>query len=173
MIIGIGGKRGVGKDTFAEEFIKINKSFKKIAFADPLKEFICRLFLLSNTQQYDDFKRGELKWNQNIISNRSIVQEIGMMMVEQNPNVFLKYICDNINHDLIITDVRRKHEVKFLKKQKAILIYLKRDGLESDEHITENEVCSKDFDIVIDLTNVHLNALSNYIKDWSLKNVSY
>lgn len=52
-IIGISGRKFSGKDTVSNIFVK-REGFKKVAFADPLKELIQRVFHIEHKYLHDD-----------------------------------------------------------------------------------------------------------------------
>ena len=55
-------------------------------------------------------------------------------------NLFESYLEKNSDRKIVITDVRFIHEVKYLKKHKAILVKLEKDNIQQDGHISENEI---------------------------------
>lgn len=168
MIIGLGGKKQSGKN-FAAQLIQqhIYSNFIQRAFADPMKRAICDAFQLKDFDEYDKFKQGHIEFVDKIVLNRHITRSVGMTMVEAQPNLFVDYIKNEYQRHphLIITDVRRRREIDFIKQYDHILIYIHKDGDLSDNHITENEVSSLDFDHIIDnnYTTESANSTSNLL----------
>ena len=63
MIIGLCGKKRVGKDTFADYLVD-NYNFDKYAFANPLKEACRIMFCFNDEQLYGDQKEDfDSNWN--------------------------------------------------------------------------------------------------------------
>lgn len=152
MIIGIGGARGSGKNTLAEIIIEQYPQFKQIAFVDPLKDFIIKLFDLNGLDGYDAFKRDIIQWREHQYEGRLIVQEIGMMMLKLQPTIFIDYAISQLmqHPNLIITDVRMPHEISWIRQYSNKLIYMKgKTSDQKDKHITENAVKENDFDLII------------------------
>lgn len=170
MIIGVGGKKGSGKNLFAKIFTRMNPEFKVVAFADPIKSFICDLFNLSNEDEYDDFKRSAIRYNNRLIDGRIIVREIGMLMIKIKPMILIDYVdlfCQK-HRDVIITDVRRLDEIKMVQKYlDNHLVYINNQNIKSnDQHITENDVSAKDFNTCIE-NDSGLEDFKLKIRIWS------
>ena len=170
MIIGLGGKRGVGKDTLARAFCNQYPQFHQIAFVDYLKSQVMHIFGLSTLQQYDNFKRSDVMWNNQQQSGRFIVQEIGMMLLTNHPLIFIQHAAHqaSLYPDLIITDVRMVAEVEWIRSQpQHLLCYIQRPSASEhyfDNHITENAIESQMFDYVIDNNDltIALQQLDEY-----------
>ena len=56
MILGLTGVRGSGKDTLADHLVE-RYNFKRIAFADPVREKVKFLLQLNSDEEYDKVKR--------------------------------------------------------------------------------------------------------------------
>ena len=75
MIVGLIGKKGHGKDTFADYLVQ-HYDFVKLSFAEPLKKVCKELFLLTDEQLYDPMEKEKVdeRWGK---SPRQLMQIIG------------------------------------------------------------------------------------------------
>ena len=130
MIIGICGLIGSGKDSVADILVQ-EKNFKKISFADKLKDGVAsvfgwdRLMLEGNTsdsrdwrEQKDDFWSAELGKD---ISPRLVLQLFGTECMRQGfydgiwVSLVKKHIIDNPKQNFVIPDVRFPNEANMIK----------------------------------------------------------
>lgn len=161
LVIGLHGAKGSGKDQF---YKAVKAAFpqldvRKIAYADPIKNEVSRIFGLQSEEEYDAFKRTTIKFNiprnrypePRLVEGRQVVREIGMMMRSYDEGQFVRYVEDEIRKApqavWCITDLRFDNELKSIKNElNGIVIKIKRGGVEFDGHITEtefpDEVCS-------------------------------
>lgn len=154
LVIGLHGSKGSGKDQF---FTVLRKNFpqldiQKIAYADPIKTEVMRIFGLQNEEQYDLFKRTQVQFclqsGQNTpdcVSGRQVVREIGMLMRKYNREQFIQYVNQRIaaspNTLWCVTDLRFDNELQSLRTlDKSIIIKVKRPGYDFDGHETETEL---------------------------------
>lgn len=145
MIIFLCGPKGSGKDTVASKFIELHPTYIRLAFADPIRDFVMDLFDLTTTTEYDDFKRGSLSVNSNCVSGREIVRGIGMKMLSYDTEQFVRYVEEQINqstNNVIVTDTRMDHEFNLVTKLRqtrddVVLAQIRRPGHEYDGHVTE------------------------------------
>jgi hypothetical protein len=164
MIIGLSGKKRVGKDTVADYLVS-KYGFIKYSFADPIKEVAKILFEFSENQLYGDKKEEiDLRWN---ISPRDFFQKFGTdYMQYQFPKDFPKsnevindkcfwvkrfhiwYLAQkkkNPDIKIVITDVRFEHEYDYLIDEDAMIIKITKDKVDNnDTHISETELNSYD-----------------------------
>jgi hypothetical protein len=164
-IIALTGAKGCGKDTTASILrdaysISGERLVRPIAFADPIKHEVMRIFNLDTIDQYDTFKRSIIQSNNVTIDGRHVVREIGMLMRRYDVNQFVEYVDqqinsvdENPNRDTIwvITDLRFDNELIHLQNLGAKIVKIDRPlGNVIDTHITErgfdNSVC----DIIIE-----------------------
>lgn len=149
-IIGISGKKGSGKDTFAQ-FLKeelekqLGKTVKVDSFAANLK-YCCALisgqpdYLFCN-QDMKDRKAGFLNF-----TNRELMQKFGDLTRSLDKDIWIKSLfnkylyLDNPPEYLIISDVRFKNEAEHIKKLDGILIRIESDRVKEDNHISEIEL---------------------------------
>jgi hypothetical protein len=95
MILGISGRARAGKDTLAELFIK-EYGFKKVSFADSLKEICSLAFNIKLTDFYDDTIKDK-KWEASVdltedIANAllSLIEERGISINKEQRCVFIE-----------------------------------------------------------------------------------
>ena len=130
MIIGICGLIGSGKDSVADILVQ-EKNFKKISFADKLKDGVATVFgwdrsmlegKTSNSRNWreekDDFWSAELGKD---ISPRLVLQLFGTECMRQGfydgvwVSLVKKHIIDNPKQNFVIPDVRFPNEAKMIK----------------------------------------------------------
>lgn len=160
MIIGLHGAKGSGKDQFYRaikaEYPDLN--IRKIAYADPIKNEVSRIFELQTEEQYDAFKRSRVFYTlprmlTHHVEGRQIVREIGMKMRSYDPTQFVRYVEEEIAKDptavWCITDLRFDNELESIRKMNGLVVKIKRAGFEFDGHVTEIEFPNLACDIVI------------------------
>jgi len=149
--IGLLGNKGCGKDTLADYLVK-DKDFIKYNFATPIKEISKILFNLTDNQLYGNDKDIiDKRWN---VSPRIIFQRIGTefgqdILLKLFPELEIKQIWlklfeifleNNSDKNIVVSDVRFKHEVEYLKSKNFNIIKINRPNLQKDTHISENEI---------------------------------
>ena len=126
IIIGIIGDNRVGKDTFANELVKLS-GFKTIAFADPVKDVLRVMFNFNEDQLYGNSKEIiDSRWN---ITPREAMTKLGTEFMQFDVYKYLPGLretipertfwahkiiqqIDNDKHNnYIITDIRFNHEL--------------------------------------------------------------
>jgi|SRR5579872_5425097 len=175
-LIGITGRKRSGKDTIGEYLVK-KCGFKRIAFADALKEACKIIFGFDNEQVYGDLKENvDDYWGH---SPREILQIVGSELFRDR----LPELCHNIHNDIwiksverqirnlynqgynkfVITDARFDNEIDFIKKfngftWKVIRPCLMSIDNHSNTHQSEisidNFIC--DYDFINDSTIANL-----------------
>lgn len=147
-IIGLSGKARVGKDTAAEFLAQ--HGFKRIAFADPLKNAASIMFGIPRSD-FDDPEKKEklnLDW---ALSPRQIAQRLG---TEGGRNVFghsfwVKRAALTIKQlveahgpsDFVITDCRFDEEAEWIRRRGGIVIEVRRkDAAPVAAHSSENGI---------------------------------
>ena len=147
-IIGISGKKGSGKDTFAKFLqnqleLSTCKSVRIDSFAANLK-YCCALIsgqpdYLFYNQDMKDRKAGFLNF-----TNRELMQKFGDLTRSLDKDIWVKSLfnkyLDNPPEYLIISDVRFKNEAEHIKKLDGILIRIESDRVKEDNHISEIEL---------------------------------
>ena len=161
MIIGFSGPKGCGKD-LAYQIIKEqfpDKKIEKIAFADPIKQFLCSLLNI-DLETYDRLKRVQSlslvdqDCNETLttIPGRQLVREIGMMMRNYDDQQFNRYVYQQVasNPDTVYvcTDVRFENEVELIQDIcGGTIVLIERDGYNYDNHVTEQQISRFDYKI--------------------------
>jgi hypothetical protein len=165
-IIGITGRKFNGKDTLGKYFME-KHGFKRLGFADPLKEACRCIFGFTDDQLYggsketcDDF------WK---VQPRKVLQFIGTDLLRDQlnrceglewidksiwTNVMKKSIIDKLNggYSVVVTDVRFENEASFIREMGGIVLRVTRNVLNdaTDTHASEAEIdrLSVDHDIL-------------------------
>jgi hypothetical protein len=156
MVLGISGKIGSGKDTFADLFIthvkyKHGIVFENKKFAYNLKKIVS---VLTGVSMEDVLSReGKLRY----------LPEWGMTVGEMQQKVGTEAIRNNIHNDAwvlslfgtykededfwIITDVRFKNEANIIKEKGGIIIRLNGDPLNSKSGDNRNMTHQSEIDL--------------------------
>lgn len=161
VVIGLHGAKGSGKDHF---YKIVKRAFplhdvRKIAYADPIKNEVARIFNLEDEDQYDLFKRNDVVYHlpgcaPKHVHGRQVVREIGMMMRNYDEDQFTRYVEDQIASApaaiWCITDLRFDNELKSIQNNLGgIIVKIKRDGFQYDGHVTETELPNDVCDSII------------------------
>lgn len=168
MLIGILGFKFSGKDTTADHLV-LKYNFKKIAFAQPMKDACKILFNFDDEQLYGQTKEVvDPRWN---VSPRIVFQHFGTEMFRKGINEIMPHIKDNFwvslaidtyhniikknpDQNVVISDVRFMNEIDAIHKENGIIIKIIRPGILSvDTHSSENmEHLHGDYEIINDGT---------------------
>lgn len=169
LIIGVTGKKFNGKDTLGNYLSKYG--YKKMAFADPLKEVLRNIFHFDNEQLYgEDKERLDAYWN---VSPRSTMQFIGTDLFRHQIKKILPNIKYNIwtevmkrkifelwkinpKQKIVLTDLRFPDEIKLIKELNGIIIRVKRNIDKSDNEfvvVHESETYIDIFEVDYDFDN--------------------
>ena len=165
-IIGLLGNKRSGKDT-AGNYLVEKYGYKRYAFGDPIKEISRHLFNLDDSQLYGDKKEVvDERWN---LKPRTIFQRLGTEFGQYTiynifPELKTKFnnrqlwvyhfelwlkeeIQNNKNINIVITDVRFKHEIEIIKKYGGDIIKIYNPKLNKTyEHISEIEIKTLKYD---------------------------
>lgn len=141
MIIGICGLIGSGKGTVADILVQ-RHNFKKISFADKLKDGVASVFgwdremLEGETKESREWRESQddfwTKETGRTITPRLVLQEFGTECMRNgfDDNIWVslvkKEILDNPDTNFVIPDVRFQNEVKTLKKLNGQVWCIKR-----------------------------------------------
>lgn len=152
MIIGISGLKGSGKDTIAD-YLFNSYDYTKWSFADPIKEMMLIAFPKLNPKYLygnSEFRNKEIAPG---ITIRKALQTLGTdwgrnMMYEDIwvDNLFDEY---DSNRNLVISDLRFVNEARAIKKRGGKIWYVTRND-SGDDHISENEMKSVEFQVFVD-----------------------
>jgi len=144
-VVGICGEARSGKDTIAD-YLSNEYGFRKIAFADRLKQLLNNLFFLTHSQLYDGERKEEvdLQWGK---SPRVLMQEVGDKMREVHPDIWVKHVINHVDAisdaDFVISDVRYRSEFDAIKALGGEVWSVRRpDGpkIKTKDHISETEL---------------------------------
>ena len=128
-VIGIAGPAGVGKDTAADYLVGQLPEYRKVAFADPLKDMLRTGLSLTEAQLYGSDK--EVVDERYGCSPRHIMQTLGTEWGHQHihPDVWVKAMAARIGKadNVVICDVRFQNEAEFVR-ERGVLIHLSGRG---------------------------------------------
>lgn len=192
MIIGICGLIGSGKGTVADILVE-EHGFRKISFADKLKDAVAELFGWDRRMLEGDTDEGR-QWRETqdsfwtketgrSITPRLVLQEFGTECMRNGfydgiwVSMVKQQVLNNPTVNFVIPDVRFKNEVKLIKELHGQVWCVKRGadpvwfrmfqdiGVEpKDVHRSEWEWAQTDFNQII-FNNEDLKALSDLVQD--------
>lgn len=142
-IIIFSGKQYSGKDTAAKILMDALPSFKRCAMGDVIKLEYGRL----NNVSYEEIEANKPKYRQGLI-------DLGNWGREQSPDYWLEKIIAQ-EGNIVVTDVRIKHEYELFKSAGAISI-----RIEADRDLREargGKLVGED-----DVTEVDLDNIQNW-----------
>lgn len=158
MIIGLSGKKRAGKTTLAK-YVEKKYEFRRLAFADALKDVAAILFGLTWDQQYGDSKEEKDPINHGY-TPRQILQKLGTDVFRKSfPDAFPEFgspwvhklkttIERNPDKNYIIEDCRFPDEVEFIKSLGGMIINIERKTNVLDDHASENQMLDLDYMIL-------------------------
>lgn len=132
-ILMLGHQSKVGKDTLADLLVE-RSGFKKIAFADKLKEICSDLFFIPLHEFYDEALKNEVVSKYGI-TRRRILQIVGQGMFTVDKCVWVNHAIEKFGdlNKIVITDFRFPHEIEriqtFSSDYEVTTIKLHRDGV--------------------------------------------
>jgi len=132
MMIGLLGRKHVGKDTVAD-YLVYKYKYQQLSFARPLKEGVKILFGFSSAQIYGDGR--DIIDQRYHLTPREILHFMGTEVIRRKfgEDFWIRQaINDALPRKIIISDVRFQNEVDIIKKMGGIVIKLDREGLERD-----------------------------------------
>ncbi|EHM24226.1 putative GP52-bacterophage PHIC31 [Streptomyces sp. W007] len=162
--IGIIGRARVGKDT-AGQWLVDNRGYRRIGFADPLKEAALKLDPILS--EYEDFTDGgygvdvtlrladvvrDEGWEdaKDHPEVRRILQELGAAVRAIDEDFWLRAAMARVQEanesgvPAVITDVRYPNEAASLKRAGFHLVYIERPDVEQLVHESEGALTSAD-----------------------------
>lgn len=164
MLLGLTGKKGVGKDTFADYLV--NKyGFVKLAFANQLRNILKKTFDWTDEHFNRENKEKECKkWK---ITPREAMQLMGTEVLRELFNTKINTTIDNVKYtyhikyihnmikklkgkNIIISDVRFQDEINYIKNSDGLVILINKNTKSNQfsNHKSENQQLKKiDFDM--------------------------
>ena len=155
MIIGLAGYARSGKDTVAQILVD-NYKFKRVAFADKVREFVYALDLPMDPS-FDESVTTKTVVNvngwekaKNFKTIRKTLQDVGLAAREVfGPDFWVKQAMREISPEdnIVITDVRFPNEAEMVKKLNGQIWRVIRPGISAvNSHISENALDNYEFD---------------------------
>jgi adenylate kinase family enzyme len=146
MIIGLIGAPRSGKDTVAD-FLAKTHDFKKIAFADQIKEEYFSKTDMTEGKYEELKKEGKCEQVREKLWNYSKGTKY-----KYGQNYFVNIVLDKINNDdnWVITDIRTKLELETALGVGVEIIFIKKNEIENN--IEDSELSGGDidgFDVII------------------------
>ncbi|WP_228973410.1 hypothetical protein [Streptomyces sp. DH12] len=169
--IGIIGRARTGKDT-AGTWLVENRGYRRIAFADPLKEAALKLDPIINYIDMGQVPGKPRTWLPDRLSElvacdgwerakdeypevRRVLQELGAAIRAIDPEFWIRTALTRVQEanesgvPAVITDVRYPNEVASLKRAGFHLIHISRPGAALLTHESEGAVSMSDADHLI------------------------
>lgn len=142
MIIIFSGKQYSGKDTAAKILMEAMPNFKRCAMGDIIKIEYAKQHNLT----YEEIEANKADYREGLI-------ELGNWGRQQSPDYWLEKIIAQ-KGDIVVTDVRIKHEYKVFKQAGAIAIRVDADRnireARGGKLVGENDVTEIDLDNISD-----------------------
>ena len=161
-IIIFSGKQYAGKDTVAKIFMKYMPNFKRCAMGDIIKIEYGK----QNNLTYEEIEANKPKYRQGLI-------DLGNWGRQQSPDYWLNKIIEQ-DGDIVVTDVRIKHEYEVFKKAGAISIRVEVDRdirearggkLVGEDDVTEIDLDNiTEWDYIIDNNSDYETLEKNVLK---------
>ena len=162
MIITFSGKQYSGKDTAAKILMELMPDFRRCAMGDIIKIEYGKL----NNISYEEIEANKPKYRQGLI-------DLGNWGRAQSPNYWLEKIIAQ-EGNIVVTDVRIKHEYEVFKKAGAIAIRVEVDRdlrearggkLVGEDDVTEVDLDNiQDWDYIIDNNKDYETLKKNVLK---------
>ena len=161
-IIIFSGKQYSGKDTAAKILMEELPDFKRCAMGDIIKIEYGKIHNLT----YDEIEQNKAQYRQGLI-------DLGNWGRSQSPDYWLKKIIEQ-EGNIVVTDVRIKHEYNTFKNAGAISIRVEADRairearggkLIGEEDVTEVDLDNiQDWDFLIDNNKDYETLRKNVLK---------
>lgn len=162
MIITFSGKQYSGKDTAAKILLEQMPSFRRCAMGDIIKIEYAKQHGLT----YEEIENNKAQYRQGLI-------DLGNWGRAQSPDYWLQKIIEQ-DGDIVVTDVRIKHEYEVFKSAGAITIRVEADRdiresrggkLVGEDDVTEVDLDDiQDWDFVIDNNTDYKTLKKNVLK---------
>lgn len=160
IIVGLGSRKGVGKDFCADYLVK-HHNFYRVAFADPLKDLLGVVFGFDHEQLYGTRKEEVCDYWK--VSPRWLCQKIGTQLFrealgdlaakeglwtpEESNQIWIRAAKRKIlqvppsYNGVVVSDVRFKNELDCVKDMGGHVVQVTRPGIDmSSTHASEAEL---------------------------------
>lgn len=126
MIVGLSGKRGVGKTAAAKHFEK-RYSFVRVSFAAELRR-MARVLMPFTEADLTDTHKKEAKFDKYEWTPRDFMIRFGEFMRYHDPEYWLDQVFDKLDtkKDYVIDDMRFKNEYEAVKKLGGLTMRIER-----------------------------------------------
>lgn len=159
-IIGINGKKGSGKDTFAN-LLKNKDDYRVFAFAEALYDEVARRYHVSVAFLQNRASKETPSLLLQGLSPRSALQQIGQECRSTDPEFFVKKVARRMALEMapqecpgtIFSDLRLPNELDFIRSKKGLFVRIVRQRIDLshiDTHITEVALDDQDADITLE-----------------------
>lgn len=153
-IVGLMGKAGSGKDSFANRLVT-RHGYRRLAFADTVKSMAVALDPIIEIDQKKGGHQARLTeviqtlggWDgaKQLASVRGYLQELGCAARDTlGKDVWLRAVADRaafIPGPVVVTDVRFHNEADWVQLTGGALVRIERPSLDTrDAHVSENEL---------------------------------
>lgn len=138
MLIGLCGFKRSGKDTVAIGLAQ-RYGFERFAFADALRQEVADIDGIPQPSDVQKDVRGA-----NGQSYRDALIVRGQARRAEDPDYWVKALASAIAQpptpaNIVITDCRFPNEIDWIRSQGGVLVWVWRDGIVSNGHITERD----------------------------------
>jgi hypothetical protein len=162
-LIGVSGKKGSGKDEVAQavnSFRPEDSNLAIVKFADALKDATCAL-LNCTREELEDQNFKETECGISGMTYRKFLQRFGTEAMRDTfgSNFWIQCLVPTLKEQantlsngsyILVTDTRFLSEAEFLRSCGGKILRVNRPGLPEDLHVSETELDTYDFDMVIE-----------------------
>jgi len=177
MIIGICGFIGSGKDTVGN--ILVRQSFKRLSFADSLKDAVSSIFgwkrelLEGDTKESRTWREmSDSRWSNKLgrdVTPRSILQEFGTNIMRNHfhQDIWIYSLEMKLEGDVVITDCRFPNEMDMIRRRGGKIIQVFRNNPSWYDEFVKSEQPIEEF-----AKDIHPSEWSwiNYYPDGVISN---
>ncbi|HEX7324344.1 MAG TPA: hypothetical protein VF292_03180 [Rhodanobacteraceae bacterium] len=138
MLIGLCGFKRAGKDTVAAGLVE-RYGFVRIGFADALRREVEEIYGLTATDAEKDAPMPDGR------SYRDVLIEHGMRRRKEDPDYWVKQASATLrarpvfDRGVVFSDCRFPNELRWVQSHLGVLVWVQRDGVVSNGHITERD----------------------------------
>jgi hypothetical protein len=156
-LLGLSGFAGAGKDRLAAELAAADPRWRRVAFADPLREMVAAidptvrgapLSTWLKVYDWDAAKRHPLIGRE----IRRILQDTGLAVRDIVGSTTWVDIALGraLTAPTVITDVRFRNEAQAIRDRGGMVVRVDRPGVgPANSHVSEHDLAGFDFDLVI------------------------